>query len=436
MYQVNVQYTFDTIYAIFEELGTLLLASIPQILLSASAVILGIVFIRLVRTYLEKRMETQRLGEHLSHTLVTLLQWTTTIIVLSFILLQFGLNLATITGFISVIGGTVIGFAAVNTLGNAIAGFIVMISRPFRVGDRIFFNGRFSDVISINLIYTKLRTPDLVYVNVPNQELLKSEVDNYGKRSIVRRSVSLTAGYDDDRVFIEDALLEAVKKVDLVLKAPLPYVRINDFQNYAMEYTLYYFIREIKRMPWIEGDVRKSIVDIFIAKGIDLRTPLLSKRPEETTGQVIVEPKQAAPRKVLSLGGVDVRSREGVGPVYAEKLNSVYIRTVSDLLEAGKTVEGRVDLSEKTGISRKQLLKWVNQADLMRIDGVGGEYSELLFSAGISTVVELSRRNPVNLYPRLLEENEAKKLVRRLPTQENVEKWVEEAKTLPRKITY
>ena len=381
-------------------------------------------------------MKNQRLGEHLSYTLITLIRWITILLVISLILFQFGLNLAAITGFISIIGGTIIGFAAVNTLGNAIAGFIIMISRPFRVGDRILYNGRFFDVITINLIYTRLRTLDLVYVSVPNQELLKNELDNYGKKNILRQSVKVTAGYDESREKVERVLLEAVSKVPLVLKAPLPFVSITDFQNYSMEYTLYYFIREVKRMPWIEADVRKNIVDLFNENSIDLTTPLLSTRPTPFEDREFKKVNTNLVGEVGSANSYSVNMIEGIGSVFSEKLNSVYIYSVRDLLEAGKTREGRVDLAEKTGISIKLILRWVNLADLFRIEGVGKEYSHLLESVGVDTVVELSRRNPSNLYNRIIQENSVKNLVQTVPAQEMVIKWVREAKNLPRKISY
>ena len=419
-----------------EELGSIILSVLPQVIVSFTAIIAGYFFITVSRRTIENRMKNQRLGEHLSYTLITLIRWITILLVISLILFQFGLNLAAITGFISIIGGTIIGFAAVNTLGNAIAGFIIMISRPFRVGDRILYNGRFFDVITINLIYTRLRTLDLVYVSVPNQELLKNELDNYGKKNILRQSVKVTAGYDESREKVERVLLEAVSKVPLVLKAPLPFVSITDFQNYSMEYTLYYFIREVKRMPWIEADVRKNIVDLFNENSIDLTTPLLSTRPTPFEDREFKKVNTNLVGEVGSANSYSVNMIEGIGSVFSEKLNSVYIYSVRDLLEAGKTREGRVDLAEKTGISIKLILRWVNLADLFRIEGVGKEYSHLLESVGVDTVVELSRRNPSNLYNRIIQENSVKNLVQTVPAQEMVIKWVREAKNLPRKISY
>ena len=134
--------------------------------------------------------------------------------------------------------------------------------------------------------------------------------------------------------------------------------------------------------------------------------------------------------------GVPISEIEGIGPSYAEKLAALGIKTTEDLLEAGKTRRGREELSEKTGIPEKLILRWVNMADLMRISGISGEYSDLLEAAGVDTVVELSKRNPESLYEKLKQVNEEKKLVRRLPTLEMVKNWVEQAKKLPRMVEY
>lgn len=127
---------------------------------------------------------------------------------------------------------------------------------------------------------------------------------------------------------------------------------------------------------------------------------------------------------------------EGIGPTYAQKLNAEEITTTDELLNAGATPQGREALSEKTGIADSLILEWVNLADLMRIKGVGEEYSDLLEEAGVDTVAELARRNPENLLAKILEVNAAKNLVRRTPYLSFVKSWVEQAKNLPRKVEY
>lgn len=127
---------------------------------------------------------------------------------------------------------------------------------------------------------------------------------------------------------------------------------------------------------------------------------------------------------------------EGIAGAYAAKLAEAGVNSIEDLLEKGSTPKGREVLAEKAGVSGKHILEWVNHADLMRIHGVGSEYSDLLEEAGVDTIVELARRNSENLFEKLVEINEAKKLVRKLPVLSQVADWIAQAKTLPRIITY
>jgi len=132
----------------------------------------------------------------------------------------------------------------------------------------------------------------------------------------------------------------------------------------------------------------------------------------------------------------DIVQIEGIGEAYGVKLRGVGIASTEALLERGGTPKGRQELAETTGISDALILRWVNHADLFRIKGVAGEYSELLEAAGVDTVVELSNRNSANLHQALLDTNEAKKLVRQPPSIDQVAAWIEEAKSLPRAVTY
>ena len=127
---------------------------------------------------------------------------------------------------------------------------------------------------------------------------------------------------------------------------------------------------------------------------------------------------------------------EGIGEKYATKLKMIGISTTGRLLDRGRTPQGRKEIAEKSGISKTLILEWVNLADLFRIKGVGEEYSDLLEEAGVDTVVELAQRNPTNLYTSVVEVNKKKKLVRKLPTEDQIKAWVKQAKKLPRIVEY
>jgi predicted flap endonuclease-1-like 5' DNA nuclease len=127
---------------------------------------------------------------------------------------------------------------------------------------------------------------------------------------------------------------------------------------------------------------------------------------------------------------------EGIGEVYGLKLKEVGINTVEQLLEKGCKPAGRKALEEETGISGKLILTWCNHADLMRIKGVGPQFSELLEAAGVDTVKEFRNRVPANLQPKLEEVNEQKHLVGRVPSLSEVERMVAQAKELEPKMEY
>lgn len=133
---------------------------------------------------------------------------------------------------------------------------------------------------------------------------------------------------------------------------------------------------------------------------------------------------------------------EGVGPAMGEKLRAVGIRSTGALLKKAASAAGRKTLSEQTGIGSGPILEWVNRADLMRVRGVGSEYSDLLEAAGVDTVKELRNRNAENLAAKMIEINDEairktkKSIVRRTPAISEVERWVNHAKTLDPAITY
>ena len=131
-----------------------------------------------------------------------------------------------------------------------------------------------------------------------------------------------------------------------------------------------------------------------------------------------------------------IEELEGVGPDMGEKLRSAGISSTDKLLAGAKTKNQRQELSDACGIPEKQILKFANMADLFRITGVGQEFAELLEAAGVDTVPELALRKPANLTEKMEEVNKAKQLTRRTPSIKEVEKWVEEAKTLPRVLEY
>jgi predicted flap endonuclease-1-like 5' DNA nuclease len=134
---------------------------------------------------------------------------------------------------------------------------------------------------------------------------------------------------------------------------------------------------------------------------------------------------------------VNIEDVEGIGPDHAASLRGVGIATTEALLERGATPAGRDEIAATAGLSEKLVLEWVNHVDLMRIDGVGSEYSDLLEAAGVDSPAELAQRNAANLAQTFQELDAARPdWIRGLPSQATVEKWIAQAKTLPKIVTH
>lgn len=127
---------------------------------------------------------------------------------------------------------------------------------------------------------------------------------------------------------------------------------------------------------------------------------------------------------------------EGIGPAFGEKLKAMGVKTTDDLLKLCGDLKGRQASAQKTGITETLLLKWANRADLMRINGVGKQYSELLEMSGVDTVKELKTRRADNLTKKMLEVNTAKKLCKTNPSEKEVADWIAQAAKLPPTITH
>lgn len=132
-----------------------------------------------------------------------------------------------------------------------------------------------------------------------------------------------------------------------------------------------------------------------------------------------------------------IENVEGIGPVFAAKLQAAGVASTDDLLERGAKPAGRVALEEATGIGRSQILEWVNHVDLMRIDGVGSEYSDLLEAAGVDSPAELARRNATNLATTIDEVVAARpSIVRRAPNAKELQGWIDQSKKLPKVVEH
>lgn len=127
---------------------------------------------------------------------------------------------------------------------------------------------------------------------------------------------------------------------------------------------------------------------------------------------------------------------EGLNAKHAKQLQQVGVRSATSLLNKAGSKKGRQEVAKECKISEKQLLEWVNRADLTRIKGISTQFSDLLENSGVDSVPELANRKADNLYNTLHEINSKKHFVKRLPSEKEVSRWVTAAKKLPKMVTH
>jgi predicted flap endonuclease-1-like 5' DNA nuclease len=127
---------------------------------------------------------------------------------------------------------------------------------------------------------------------------------------------------------------------------------------------------------------------------------------------------------------------EGIGPAFAAKLVAIGVKTTDDFLMACGSAAGREKIAGLTGISGKLLLEWANHVDLMRINGVGSEYADLLEAAGVDSCAELAQRNAKNLAQTFQDLDAARNTVRNIPAEGVIQGWIDQAKSLDKVVSH
>ncbi|MGD9671862.1 MAG: mechanosensitive ion channel family protein [Candidatus Nitrosocosmicus sp.] len=191
------------------------------------------------------------------------------------ILFQFSTVSATVAGFISIGVGSIIGFSSRNTISNAIAGIILLSSRPFKLGDRVQIGNveSLGDVIEISLIFTKIKTIKNEMVTIPNQVLLQNQIKNYSGYKFLALSIIVSAGYREDEGRIKSLLLAAANNTYGLLKDPKPYVLLKELGDFAAIYELMVYTDKANMSIQIKSELRINIYNLFKKAKIDLTTP-------------------------------------------------------------------------------------------------------------------------------------------------------------------
>ena len=210
------------------------------------------------------------------------------VITITIILFQFSSLSGVAAGAISVTAGTIIGFSSRNTISNAIAGILLLSSRPFKLGDRIRTTEDESlvgDVVEITLLYTKIKTVRNELVTIPNQTLLQRQIVNYSGLDVLAITVKLSMTYNNKRQLIEQLLIESAKMTEGIISSTFnnvsssssssiePYVILKSFDDYGATYELRAYTNKPNEYQKLQSEIRKNVYDLFQNHGLDLTVP-------------------------------------------------------------------------------------------------------------------------------------------------------------------
>jgi hypothetical protein len=137
------------------------------------------------------------------------------------------------------------------------------------------------------------------------------------------------------------------------------------------------------------------------------------------------------PKKLLGLTDI-----EGVGKIYSDKLKQYGVHSLKDLLRKAGTSRERIKMSSATGIPASTILRWACQAELLIIDGIDPEYVALLVAAGVDSAPELVLRDPKTLHDKMVRVNKQKNLVRNVPLEKEIARWVKQILKSPYRLSF
>lgn len=176
--------------------------------------------------------------------------------------------------------GIAVGFAAKDTLSNLIAGILLIIDRPFEIGDRIEVwsapagSSSWGDVIDIGLRATKIRTTDNIIIVIPNNEIMKRDIVNYTLISTnIRVRINIGVSYDTDIKQAKEVILELASQVDWVLEDPAPRVVVRNFGESSVNLQLRVWIGNARRRMDTISEITDRVKCAFDQAGIEIPYP-------------------------------------------------------------------------------------------------------------------------------------------------------------------
>jgi small-conductance mechanosensitive channel len=225
---------------------------------------------------------------------------------------QFGFDFTVLLGAAGIVT-VAVGFASQTSASNLISGLFLILERAVQPGDVVTVGGRTGEVISVDLLSTKLRTFDNLLVRIPNETMVKSEIVSLNRFPIRRVDLTIGVAYHSDLGLVQKTLMDVALRNPLCLDEPAPLLIANGFGDNSIDYLLAAWAESSNWLK-LRNSLTKEVKEAFDAAGIEIPFPQRSLVPANVPLTVrLVASDAAPPPNSDGTGGAPTASDDGGG---------------------------------------------------------------------------------------------------------------------------
>lgn len=213
---------------------------LPTLIGALLLLFIGLWVIKLIVKYLEKLFDKKDYDETLEQFTLNAARWGLKILLFVLVITQLGVQSASLVAAIGA-AGLAIGLALQGSLANLAGGVLIIVLKPFKIGDWIEAQGVSGSVVEISLFYTKINTFGNQRVVIPNGDLSNNNITNYSFNGTRRENLSFGISYDDDIKAAKEVLTKLVKEQSDILEDPAPQVIVAELGDSSVNFSVRYF---------------------------------------------------------------------------------------------------------------------------------------------------------------------------------------------------
>ncbi|MDJ0752871.1 MAG: mechanosensitive ion channel [Ardenticatenaceae bacterium] len=264
-----------TLNAIYQEI----LLFLPKLIAALTIFVVGLYLVNLLIKLLVRALEKRRVPAEVTQFISNYGRWTLIILIVIVSLQQVDFDLTAFVAGLGILGFT-IGFALQDITQNIISGLLLLVQRPFEIGDLVKIEEFQGYVTAIDIRTTTLRTLDGRDVLIPNYNVLTHPITNFTKDPDIRLGLPISISYDDDLNHIKDVTFKAVESVAFVMKNPAPEILYQGFADSAINLVAYFWINilETSEIQAFDG-VLQAINEAYRREGIVIPYPISIELP-------------------------------------------------------------------------------------------------------------------------------------------------------------